>query len=294
MQIRIPPQRPPCRCLRNLLRVIISCVCLIVASGRTSARADFSADDVRAEAISELGSSASLDAGLRIVFVTDDKWAANSSDISVYDGYVDTAANAGSETGSFGWTWKAIISTSTVDAQDNSGTAGDGATPGDSTENYGLPIFNTRNHLVAENYWKFWKGELDDDIKYNADGSDGQKKVWTGSKKDKGGPDGSGSYAGSGANNDYKVYYGEARKKDGDFIEKGEDEWAKSNGSVDNKARKGFYGISPILYIVETTPGNFDFSLTPDGVVPEPSSCIIALTLITLAFFKRKSTTPPT
>jgi hypothetical protein len=118
--------------------------------------------------------------------VTDGKLAENNSYISFYDGYVQPEADAGTETGSYGWTWKSIVSTSTVESQDHSGTAGNASTPGESTENYGLPIFKIRSHLVSENYWKFWKGELDDDIRYDASGDSGQRKVWTGSTNDKG------------------------------------------------------------------------------------------------------------
>lgn len=229
----------------------------------------------------------SLNAGFRVVFVTDGKLAVDNSDIHFFGGHVQSEADAGTETGSYGWTWKSIISTSIVEAQGNRGTAGNASNPGESTENYGLAILNARSHLVSENYWMFWKGELGDDIRYDASGDSGQQKVWTGSKKDEPRPDGSDSYARADASNEYKVFFGESRSKDGAYIQRAKDRGAKGNGSVDSAKRKGPDAISPILYIVETTPGNFEFSLNPSGVVPEPSSYIVMIALLGLTVGRR-------
>ena len=252
-------------------------------------RADFSADDIVSEAESELGSVSDLDEGFRIVFVTNDKTSGNQTDISFYDNFVNSqAAESSSVVKDYQWDWKAIVTTQAVDADDHTGTAGNSDFPENSTENYGLPIFNLRNQLVAENYWKFWKAELEEDIRYDQRDSDGQRYAWTGTKKGKGSDDSSGSYLGSSASNDYKVFVGEARKKS-DWIDgKGEKSWAKK-GNPNNLKEYGLYAISPILYVVETTPGSFTFSTSPDGAVPEPSTILIIAGFFLIAMFKSVS-----
>ena len=60
----------------------------------------------------------------RLVFVTSDATTANSDDIATYNSFVNSQASTVSSTGFPTSGWAAIVSTTTVDARDNTGTNG--------------------------------------------------------------------------------------------------------------------------------------------------------------------------
>jgi hypothetical protein len=79
----------------------------------------------------------------RLAFLTSDTIDATSADINVYNNFVDELGDLVIESN-----WRAIASTSAVDARDNAGT-----NPNDFT---GLPIFLLNNTLLADDNAHLW------------------------------------------------------------------------------------------------------------------------------------------
>ncbi len=86
----------------------------------------------------------------RLVFVTSTERDAMSSDIADYNAFVTAAANSVPELLALGTTWKAIGSTETVDARDNTGT-----NPGVAT---GVPIYTLADTRIANDNADLWDG----------------------------------------------------------------------------------------------------------------------------------------
>jgi hypothetical protein len=85
----------------------------------------------------------------RLMFVTQDMIGATSTDINVYNLFVQGQANLSPLT--TGATWNAVGSTASVDARDNTGTNPMGA---------GVPIFNLAGSIVASGNADLWDGSL--------------------------------------------------------------------------------------------------------------------------------------
>jgi hypothetical protein len=95
-----------------------------------------------------------------------------SSDINFYNGFVQAAADAAGVGTSEGLTWKAIASTSAVDARVN-------AVVGANT-----PVFNMRQgqlEQIADGFSDLWDGALDGFAAYNERGQLNAVDAWTGS-----------------------------------------------------------------------------------------------------------------
>lgn len=112
----------------------------------------------------------------RLVFVTNAIRTATSTNIADYNTFVSNAANAVPELSALGTTWKAIGSTATVDAKDNTGT--------DNNVAVGVPIYNTGGELIATNNADLWDGSIANGIAYDENGntlvSGVDNRVWTG------------------------------------------------------------------------------------------------------------------
>ena len=113
----------------------------------------------------------------RLAFVTSGTITATSSDIGTYNDFVKDAAEAVPALLGLGTTWKAIGSTSSVDARDNTSTV-----PG--TDGAGIPIYTLNSVRVAETYTDLWDGSLDNPIAIAEDGSNKSGVVFTGSSGD--------------------------------------------------------------------------------------------------------------
>ncbi|MDA0664319.1 MAG: hypothetical protein O3B08_15990, partial [Proteobacteria bacterium] len=119
----------------------------------------------------------------RLAFLTSASTDALSSDINFYNQFVTDVAN-GPFTDStaqiaHNLAWKAIISTETIDARDNTGT--------NPNNGAGVPIFLLDGRKLADNYADFWDGSLDTTFDYLGDGSGGLpfgEPVWTGTLAD--------------------------------------------------------------------------------------------------------------
>jgi hypothetical protein len=112
----------------------------------------------------------------RVLFVTRDSTTAMSTDIDDYNTFVSNAAGSGSVTGSLGFTWKALASTSDVNAQDNTGVY--------ASDYSMITMFNTNGQIVASlGGSDLWSGILYNPILYDENGIAVSKGVWTGTSQ---------------------------------------------------------------------------------------------------------------
>ena len=90
----------------------------------------------------------------RLAFVTSGSIAATSSNIADYNSFVQSAADAVPELLSLGAIWKAIASTSTVAARDNTET-----NPNVSS---GVPIYLLNDTRLVDDNADLWDGSIDE------------------------------------------------------------------------------------------------------------------------------------
>jgi hypothetical protein len=182
----------------------------------------------------------SLPAGLspgdkyRIAFVTSGTIDATSSDISVYNTFVNLAANAGGAlTAPLGTSWTAIASTPTVDARDNTGT---------NPLSIGVPVFSVdATSRIANNNADLWDGMLTQFINLDEAGVGRPNlEVWTGSQT-------TGVAAPSNALGDDPVQAGFTSSLNNSWI---------AVGPASNTVLRPLYGISAELTAVPE-PGAF-------------------------------------
>ena len=89
----------------------------------------------------------------RLIFVTTDTGGTTSSDIEVYNAFVQSQAAAGhTAIRAYSSQFRVVGSTATVDARDNTGTTGTG-----------VPIYWLNGSKVADNYADFYDGSWDDE-----------------------------------------------------------------------------------------------------------------------------------
>lgn len=107
----------------------------------------------------------------RVVFVTSQVRDALSPDINDYNSFVDTVAGMLSLDGATDLEWRAIASTPTVAARDNTGTNFDG----------GFPVYRVDGVRVASDNLDLWDGDLLAPIDRTERGERRGSQVWTGS-----------------------------------------------------------------------------------------------------------------
>jgi hypothetical protein len=109
----------------------------------------------------------------RLVFFTEPTRDSTSANIADYNAFVTADANTIAALVALGTTWKAIGSTASVDAEDNTAT-----NPGISQ---GVPIYNLGGQLVVANNSGLWSGTLVHEISFNEAGhAPGHNFAWTG------------------------------------------------------------------------------------------------------------------
>ncbi|GCL53110.1 hypothetical protein NIES3806_04400 [Microcystis aeruginosa NIES-3806] len=189
----------------------------------------------------------------RLVFVTEGKRDATSTDIDDYNTFVtnqvtgSALANALSGAG-LTTTWKAIGSTASVAARDNTGT---------NPSSTGVPIYLINGNKVANNNADLWDGSIQTAINITQnDSAAGSQVVFTGTEKD--GTMEAQFVLGSGGN----VYWGFSGDTGYEWI------WFSNSLGTGNLY---FYGMSGVL----TVPGNQPEPVT----VPEPTSLLGYITL---------------
>jgi hypothetical protein len=195
----------------------------------------------------------------RIVFATSSHPMADASrDMDDFDADVTAAANAVPALVALGTTWKCLGSTPTVDARDNTSTAG----TGDAND---VPIYTTTGLLVADDNADLWDGTIQnaiwlDDGTTPGTGTGYENYQWTGSNAD-----GTGATSGDGRQMSFD---GSIRVSRGGKIDSS---WISgvSIGSADTRGAR-LYGISGVI----------------QGI-PEPSSLSL-LALGGLALLRRR------
>ncbi|MCZ8125654.1 MAG: PEP-CTERM sorting domain-containing protein [Microcystis sp. LE19-114.1B] len=191
----------------------------------------------------------------RLVFVTEGKRDATSTDIDDYNNFVtsqvrlsilpgttDTALYqalnaAGIDPNTI--TWKAIGSTASVDARDNTGT--------NPTLSTGVPIYLIDGNRVANNNADLWDGSIQTAINRTPDDWQLNELVWTGTNNN-----GTAENGRLGGGSLGQVRYGLASSITAEWI---------TMYDSDRFSISRLYGISSVL----TVP-------TPAVTVPEPSS----------------------
>jgi hypothetical protein len=119
-------------------------------------------------------SIAALDEGAmyRVLFVTEGKRDATSVDINDYNSFVDNAANLGSVAGSLRLNWSVLASSSTVNAQSNTGIMNDDLTT--------VTMFNPLGEIIATSGQDLWDGVLTAAILWNENGLQNDASTATG------------------------------------------------------------------------------------------------------------------
>ena len=110
------------------------------------------------------------DAEYRIVFLTSTTTQATSTDIGIYNAFVNAAADLNSELDAI--SWAAIGSTATVNVRDNTGTTALGT---------GIAIYTITGNLVATDYTDLYDGLITNNITVNEQGAGNiVTSAWTG------------------------------------------------------------------------------------------------------------------
>ncbi len=116
----------------------------------------------------------------RVLFLTSTKRDGTSTDIGVYNSFVQAAAAAGHEAiADYSGGFRAVASTADVDARDNTGTTGEG-----------VPIYWLGGDKVADDYADFYDGTWDeqangtDETGSERDITTNLNSAWTGSDHD--------------------------------------------------------------------------------------------------------------
>lgn len=89
----------------------------------------------------------------RLAFVTSEARNGASSNIASYNTFVTEVANTQPALAALETTWRAIASTQTVDARDNTGTNPD-------VDGIGVPIFLLNDTLLANDNFDLWDGDI--------------------------------------------------------------------------------------------------------------------------------------
>jgi len=109
----------------------------------------------------------------RLAFVTSGTIDATSPDIGVYNTFVDGLGDANVLVSD----WRAIGSTSSVDARDNTGT-------NPLSDGVGVPIFRLNDELLAFDNVDLWAGSISTGTDITDEGQQVVTQVWTGSDDD--------------------------------------------------------------------------------------------------------------
>jgi len=208
----------------RVFKFVLSIVCLLVVTlGQASAGP-----------IITVPTSLSPGDSYRLAFLTTQSHDALSANINVYNTFVDGLGDL-----VIASDWRAIASTPTMDARDNTGT--------NPNLSVGVPIFDLNDTLVAIDNADLWDGDILHQVEYSDDGTTYGTLVWTGTQVDGTGNGGRlGTGGGSGA-------VGVSLWSNGDWID-----WDTT--ALDES--KPFYALSGEFVVL-------------GAVVPEPSSLML-------------------
>ncbi|MCB1738411.1 MAG: PEP-CTERM sorting domain-containing protein [Gammaproteobacteria bacterium] len=112
----------------------------------------------------------------RLIFRTSIGRDGTSGDIADYNAFVTSVANSVSELAALGTTWTAVVSTTGIDARDNTGT-------NPFADGVGEAIYLLDGMTkIADNYADLWDGSIDSFLNIDENGNfNGGGNTWTGS-----------------------------------------------------------------------------------------------------------------
>ena len=108
----------------------------------------------------------------RLAFITSTATDATSTDINYYNTFVSNVAGGVPQLAALGTTWKAIGSTASIDARDNTGT---------NPASTGVPIYTLAGVRIANNNADLWDGTIQSPLNVWEDGTAAPAIAWTGS-----------------------------------------------------------------------------------------------------------------
>jgi len=111
----------------------------------------------------------------RLVFVTSSVRDATSSNIDDYNAFVSGVAAGVPQLAAVGTTWRAIGSTATIDARDNTDT--------NPAISVGVPIFQLTGLRVAVDNADLWDATIENSIR-SENGANQFNFIWTGTRSD--------------------------------------------------------------------------------------------------------------
>ena len=175
----------------------------------------------------------------RLLFVTTGEPGAESSNIDEYNVFVQWHAAKIAALAGLSSQFRALGSTATVDARDNTGTAPAGSS---YTTGEGVPIYWLGGAKVADDYADFYDGSWDSGAAKTGLGKDYTGRVWTGTKSD--GTKPPNSYLGDGSN----TVYGSPSTTGKEITDGSESELFDGGWSAYR-----LYALSPVITVTETT-----------------------------------------
>jgi len=204
----------------------------------------------------------------RLAFVTSTTRDATSSDISVYNTFVSDVANAIPELNALGTTWKAVGSTATVDARDNTETNPYNAA------HVSVPIFLLNDTKLVDSNDDLWDDSIDLPLDITEAGLQIDTDVWTGSYSD-----GTGSFwvfsqisQELGSTDSYGVQVGYSLRSDVGWVDR---------SSYQPTILRSFYALSAPLNV--------------PSPIPEPSTLILfsiaILSILGITYHRRRRAT---
>ena len=218
---------------RAAASLMLAVAALLVVPGGASAQ-----DNSVRDSWSLLPSGLEVGDQFRLIFTTSTTRNGSSSDIEVYNTFVQNRAAAGlTDIRSYSSQFRVVGSTETVDARDNTGTTGTG-----------VPIYWLNGAKVADNYADFYDDSWDNYTEKNESGQAGRSPVLTGSLE-------------NGRVDSSYPLGGASEIRLGSVFSSVSGGPIQSNDRADRSQRYALYGLSPVI-TVGAGPAITDVSVT--------------------------------
>ena len=204
----------------------------------------------------------------RLLFATSTTRDASSTDIAVYNTFVQTAAAAGhADIQAYSYLFRVVGSTAAVDARDNTSTT-------HTNDDTGLPIYWLGGNQVAGDYAGFYDGDWDDEA--GSTNESGNARSLSGGNLPFTGSDNAGTADSTyplGAN---RVQYGTPNSATA-----GRRPLRTAGESFPNTDTRPFYALSPVFVVTSDVTVPPDWGLIPDGLAAGDSFRLLFATSTT-------------
>lgn len=172
-------------------------------------------------------------ASYRLAFVSSTTRDALSSNVADYNLHVQSAASAVPALNALGTNWKAIVSTATVDARDNTST--------NPTLSVGEPIYRLDDTRIANNYADLWDNSLAAPLSVTELGTISNGLAWTGTN-------------GSGVKDPFNLYLGNPGGVELGAPYMTDGYWIGGGYSITPGDSRSIYAISAVLHVPVPEP----------------------------------------